>query len=119
MTDIQKLIDERIQSFGDWRGEIVGKLIELVRNTDSSLVEEWKWDTLVWTKNGLVCAIGAFKDKVSLNFFKGALINDAEKFFNDGLEAKTSRRKSYFQGESIDGTKLKEIIKAAVRLNEK
>jgi len=117
--DIQKLIDERIKVFSDWRGPAVEKLIKIVRSVDPTLEEQWKWDTLVWSKNGLVCAVGAFKDKVGLNFFQGAKLKDPKKVFNDGLEAKGSRRISYFEQDKIDSSALKHIIKEAVEFNSK
>jgi hypothetical protein len=117
--NIQKLIDERIKILDDWRGEAVKKLVEIVRSFQPSLEEEWKWDTLVWSKDGLICAVGAFKDKVSLNFFKGALLNDSKKIFNDGLEAKSSRRISYFEKDRINEDDLKDILKQTLELNSK
>lgn len=117
--NIQKLIDERIKTLGDWRGDAVKKLIEIVRSADPSLEEEWKWDTLVWNQNGLICAVGAFKDKVGLNFFKGASLDDKEKVFNDGLEAKVSRRISYFEGDKMNDAAIKDLVKQAINLNKK
>lgn len=102
---------------GDWRGEVMTKLREIVLEAGPGLAEEWKWDTLVWSQNGLVCAIGAFKDNTGLNFFKGASIPDPEGLFNAGLEAKTSRSVRFYKGDSINEPALKDLVRAAIALN--
>lgn len=117
--DIDELFSDRVKTFDDWRGLAITKLRQIVNSAIPEATEVWKWDTLVWDQNGLVCAIGAFKDKVGLNFFKGASVADPHKLFNDGLEAKGSRRVSYFEGDAIDADKLKELVRSARDLNLK
>ncbi len=112
-----ELIQKRIEELGGWRGQAYAKLCKLVPAADKRLTLEWKWDTAVWSHNGLVCAAGAFKDKVGLNFFQGAKLADPQHMFNDGLEAKASRRISYFEGDKIDEAALKALIKSAVDYN--
>jgi hypothetical protein len=71
-----ELIDKRIAELGDWRGELIARLRALVRAADPEIIEEWKWDTPVWSRKGMVCSEGAFKGAVKLNFFKGASLQD-------------------------------------------
>ncbi|MBI3352767.1 MAG: DUF1801 domain-containing protein [Nitrospirae bacterium] len=71
----------------------------------------------MWTHDGLVCAIGTFKDKLKLNFFRGALLKDTHKLFNAGLEAKVMRAIDFFEGDKINETAIKEIIRSAVAYN--
>jgi hypothetical protein len=67
------LIDKMIADLGDWRGKLLARLRKLILEAEPDISEDWKWNTAVWTSNGMVCAGGAFKDHVKLNFFKGAL----------------------------------------------
>jgi hypothetical protein len=112
-----ELLDQRIAELGDWRGDIVSKLRGLILEADPDITAEWKWDTAVWSHNGLVCAIGAFKDNAGLNFFKGASLKDPDKLFNAGLEAKASRSVRFYQGDTIDEVAVKKLIREAVDFN--
>src|SRR6266852_9985196 len=114
-----KLIDQRIKSLGDWRGETMAKLRAIITSADSSLVEEWKWDTAVFTSNGNVVALGALKEGLKINFFKGASLPDPHHLFNGGLDAKASRSIDLAQSHSIDEPALKELVWAAVATNAK
>ena len=113
-----ELIDKRIAELGDWRGEIVAKLRKAVLEADPDITEEWKWDTAVWSHDGLVCAVGAFKDNAGINFFKGASLPDPHKLFNAGLEAKTSRSIRFHKGDKINESALRELIRVAVARNK-
>lgn len=84
-------IDKRIAELDDWRGKLFAKVRTLIHEADPDIVEEWKWDTGIWSHNGLVCAVGAFKDHLKINFFKGASLEDPNGLFNAGLEAKATR----------------------------
>ncbi len=116
-SDASKRIDERIKSMGDWRGETMAKLRAIITSADSSLVEEWKWDTAVFTSNGNVVAIGAMKEALKINFFKGASLPDPHHLFNGGLDAKTSRAIDLKKGDRINEPALKGIVRAAVAKN--
>jgi hypothetical protein len=89
-------IDHQIAELNDWRGVLMTKLRRLIHEADSEIAEEWKWGTGVWTHKGMVCALGAFKDHIKVNFFKGALLKDPNKLFNSGLEAKVHPCNRYF-----------------------
>lgn len=112
-----ELIDKRVVELNDWRGQLMIRIRKLIHEVDSEIVEEWKWDTPVFTHKGMVCALGAFKDHVRINFFKGASLADPKKLFNAGLEAKTSRGINLFEGDEIDEMVLKDLIRAAVDYN--
>jgi hypothetical protein len=86
-----KLIDKQIADLGDWRGIVFARLRKLILAADPDIIEEWKWNTAVWTHSGMVCAVGGFKDHVKMNFFKGASLEDPRGLFNAGLEAKATR----------------------------
>jgi hypothetical protein len=81
------------------------------------LTEEWKWSTAVWTNHGLVCSVGAFKDHVKLNFFKGASLQDPNRLFNAGLDAQSTRAIDITEDEAIDESALTALIRAAVAYN--
>ena len=112
---------EQITSYVDglsgWRGKIVARLRKLIGDTSPQLVEEWKWNTPVWSHNGNVVAVGAFADHVKVNFFKGASLNDPGHMFNAGLEAKATRAIDIHEGDKLNEAALKELVRAAVALN--
>lgn len=110
-------ITNYITELSDWRGKMLVRLRNLVREAAPDLREEWKWDTPVWSQKGNVVAIGAFKDHVKLNFFKGAFLDDPKGLFNAGLDAKITRAIDLNEGDNIDETALKELIRAAVAYN--
>ncbi len=110
-------ITQHINALGDWRGKRLARLRQLIREADPAIIEEWKWDTPVWSHNGNVVAVGAFQDHVKLNFFKGASLPDPHGLFNAGLEAKTSRAIDIYEGDAINESALKELLRAAVALN--
>jgi hypothetical protein len=110
-------ITRQIEELPDWRGERLAQLRNLIREAAPGITEEWKWDTAVWTQNGLVCGAGAFKDHVKLNFFKGAALEDPRGLFNAGLDAKTTRAIDLSEGDQIDESALRDLIRAAVAQN--
>jgi hypothetical protein len=110
-------ITNHIAELADWRGTLLARLRQLILDTDPAMVEEWKWDTPVWSHQGNVVAAGAFKDHVKLNFFKGAALQDPDHLFNAGLEAKATRAIDFHEGDTIDEPALRELIRAAVAQN--
>ena len=114
--DTSQLIDKRIAELNDWRGRMLARLRKLIKEAVPDLVEEWKWDTPVWSRNGNVVAFGAFQDHVKLNFFRGAMLED-HRLFNAGLEAKATRAIDIFEGGNIDEAALKDLVRAAAELN--
>lgn len=110
-------IDDRIAGLGDWRGKVISQVRKIVHAAAPEIVEEWKWDTPVWSQNGNVLAAGAFQDHIKLNFFKGASLQDPNRLFNAGLEAKATRAIDIYEGDKIDESALKELITSAVTLN--
>jgi hypothetical protein len=116
MTPSQR-ITNHIAELTDWRGPMLAHLRQLIHEADAEMSEEWKWETPVWSHKGNVVAAGAFKDHVKLNFFKGASLQDPHALFNAGLDAKASRAIDLHEGEEIDESALKELIRSAVALN--
>jgi hypothetical protein len=110
-------INIQIKGLADWRGATLARLRKLIREAAPELTEEWKWDTPVWSYKGNVVAAGVFKDHVKLNFFKGASLKDPKGLFNAGLDAKATRAIDMGEGEKIDESALKELVREAVALN--
>jgi hypothetical protein len=110
-------IENYINELSDWRGKMVAGLRKLIREAVPELTEEWKWDTPVWSCKGNVVAVGVFKDHVKLNFFKGASLKDPYGLFNAGLEAKATRAIDLHEGDQINASALKELIREAVAHN--
>ena len=112
-----ELIDERIAELGDWRGETLARVRELIQEADPDVVEEWKWRNPVWSHDGIVCTGESYKDKVKMTFAKGASLDDPAGLFNSSLGGNTRRAIDVHEGEEIDAEALKDLIRAAVALN--
>ena len=110
-------IDQFIVGLADWRGDLITRLRALINEAEPALKEDWKWDTPVWSSNGNVCAVGAFKNSVKINFFKGASLPDPQGLFNGGLQAKASRSIDLAEGDSIDERALQDLVRAAADHN--
>ena len=110
-------ITNQIEGLPDWCGDFLARLRKLVHEAVPDITEEWKWETAVWSLKGNVVAAGVFKDHVKLNFFKGASLDDPHGLFNAGLEAKATRAIDFSEGEKIDESALKDLIRSAVAYN--
>jgi len=109
-------ITNHVNELGDWRGKLLARLRKLILEAAPGMVEEWKWNTPVWSLKKNIVAVGAFQDHVKVNFFQGASLNDPQGLFNAGLEAKTTRAIDIHKGDVINESALKELIRAAVEL---
>jgi hypothetical protein len=113
-----ELISKRIAELGDWRGETLGRMRELIREADPEAVEEWKWrGTPVWSHDGIVCTGESYKSVVKLTFAKGASLKDPAGLFNSSLEGNVRRAIDIHEGEEVDESALKALIRQAVALN--
>ncbi len=110
-------IDQQIAELADWRGQMFARLRNLIHEAAHDITEEWKWDTAVWSHQGLVCSVGTFKKTVKMNFFQGAFLEDTHALFNAGLDAKKTRAIDFHDGDAVDESALKELIRAAVAHN--
>jgi len=110
-------ITKYIQGLGDWRGKVLEQLRSLINEAAPTAIEDWKWGTPVWSQNGNILAIGAFRDHVKVNFFRGASLDDSYGLFNAGLEAKASRAIDLREGDPVNEAALKDLVRAAVNLN--
>ena len=110
-------IDKFIKELADWRGKWIAQFRELILKTAPEVTEDWKWGVPVWVYKGNVVASGVFKDHVKLNFFKGASLSDPKGLFNAGLEAKATRAIDIGEGDKLDESALKDLIRAAVEFN--
>lgn len=113
----QARITHYIADLPDWRGETLARVRKLILDAAPELVEQWKWNVPLWSCRGNVLAVGAFKDHVKLNFFRGAALDDPTGLFNAGLEAKGSRAIDIRQGEKLDERALRQLLRAAVALD--
>jgi len=113
-----ELIDEKITSLGDWRGDTLSRMRQLIREADPAVVEEWKWmGTPVWSHDGILCTGESYKSVVKLTFAKGASLNDPARLFNASLDGNTRRAIDIHEGEQVDAAAFKRLILAAVALN--
>jgi hypothetical protein len=111
-------IDARIRELGDWRGETLARIRQLIQRADPDIVEEWKWSNPVWSHAGLICTGETYKDKVKMTFAKGASLPDPSRLFNSSLDGNTRRAIDVRQGDHLDEKALQALIRAAVTLNK-
>ena len=112
-----RLIDQRIQDLGGWRGETLARMRALILEADPGMTEEWKWMNPVWSHHGIVCTGEAYKKVVKLTFARGAGIPDPSRLFNSSLEGNTRRAIDIHEGQKVDAAAFKALVKAAVAQN--
>lgn len=117
-------IDDIIEQYGGWKGDVINRLRAIITGTDQNIVEDIKWKMPtrprglpVWTHNGIVCFIEIWKDNIKLLFFKGAQLADPNKLFNARLKSSSVRAIEFHEGEPIDKTGIKALVRNAVELN--
>ncbi|MEP6833671.1 MAG: DUF1801 domain-containing protein [Gemmatimonas sp.] len=112
------LISKRIADLGDWRGETLSRMRQLIKEADPDVVEEWKWmGTPIWEHDGIICTGESYKDKVKLTFAKGASLKDPKKLFNSSLDGNVRRAIDIGEGEEVSATAFKALVREAVALN--
>ena len=112
------LIDQRIAELGDWRGQTLGRMRQLIKEADPEVVEEWKWmGTPTWSHDGILCTGESYQAKVKLTFAKGASLEDPGKLFNASLDGNVRRAIDIGEGEQVDADAFKALVRAAVALN--
>ncbi|MBM3114241.1 DUF1801 domain-containing protein [Jeongeupia naejangsanensis] len=112
------LIDQRIATLGDWRGETLAHIRELILLAAPDIVEEWKWmGTPVWSHDGVVCTGESYKSIVKLTFAKGAALDDPAGLFNASLDGKVRRAIDLHEGEVVDTAAFTALVRSAVALN--
>ena len=106
-----------IAELPDWRGEKIAQLRKLINESAPNLKEDWKWGCPTWTYKRNVVSLGAFKEHVKVNFFKGASLDDPKGLFNAGLDAKTTRSIDLREEDALDEEGLKRLVQAATELD--
>jgi hypothetical protein len=117
-------IDARIRELGDWRGEMLSRLRALVKAADPEVVEEWKWAKAtspgvpVWSHDGIICTGETYKEHVKMTFAKGASLEDPSGLFNSSLEGNVRRAIDLHEGDTLNASAFKALIREAVALNK-
>lgn len=113
-----ELIDAKIDSLADWRGEMLARVRQLIREADPEVIEEVKWRGVpVWSHGGIICTGETYKTAVKMTFAKGASLEDPGRLFNASLDGGTRRAIDLHEGDQIDAAALTALIRAAVALN--
>ena len=118
-----KNITNRILDLGDWRGETLAWVRQLIHGADPEIEEEWKWEkpsspgTPVWSHDGIVCTGESYKQVVKLTFARGASLQDPRKLFNSSLEGNLRRAIDIREGEKLNEAAFKKLIRSAVAAN--
>jgi hypothetical protein len=113
-----ELISKRIAGLGDWRGETLGRMRTLIKQADPDVVEEWKWmGTPVWSHDGIICTGESYKKVVKLTFAKGASLKDPARLFNSSLDGNVRRAIDIHEGEEVDASAFKTLVREAIALN--
>ncbi len=114
-----ELITQRIAELADWRGATLGAMRQLIHQADPEVVEEWKWmGTPVWSHDGILCTGETYKDKVKLTFMKGASLPDPQHLFNASLDGNARRAIDIQNGEVVDASAFKALVREAIALNQ-
>ncbi len=113
-----QLITARIKELGDWRGEKLARVRKLIREADPAIVEEWKWETPVWSRDGIICTGETYKQVVKLTFAKGAFLKDPRRLFNASLTGKIRRAIDFRAEDDIDAASFRDLIRRAVAFNQ-
>ena len=112
------LISARICELGDWRGETLSRMRKLIQQAEPDVVEEWKWrGTPVWSHDGIICIGESYKNVVKLTFAKGASLKDPARLFNSSLEGNTRRAIDIHEGEEMEESTFKALVRQAVAIN--
>lgn len=112
-----ELIDARIAELRDWRGELLAAIRAVIGNADPEITEEWKWNTPVWSCDGIICTGETYKQTVKLTFPKGASLADPARLFNSSLEGNVRRALDFREGGELHAPALVALIRAAIALN--
>ena len=113
-----KQIDKRIKELGDWRGKTLAQIRVLIKQADPEVVEELKWGGVpVWEHDGIICTGESYKNVVKATFARGASLKDPSGLFNSSLEGNTRRAIDFHEGEKINKTAFKALVREAVKLN--
>jgi hypothetical protein len=113
-----RLIDARIKELGDWRGKTLSRMRSLIQQADPGVTEEWKWRGVpVWYHDGMICTGETYKSVVKLTFLKGVQLRDPSKLFNSSLEGNARRAIDLHEGDKVDDSAFKALIRDAVALN--
>lgn len=112
------LIDEKIATLADWRGNTLSRMRKLILAADPDVIEEWKWSGSVWSNNGIICTGETYKAAVKLTFAKSASVNDPSKLFNSSLEGNVRRALDIHEGEEVDADAFKSLVRAAIAVNK-
>ena len=112
-----ELISQRITDLGDWRGETLNRMRKLIKEADPGVVEEWKWMNPIWSHDGIICTGESYKNHVKLTFAKGASLKDPVRLFNSSLDGNARRAIDIYEGEGVDESAFKALVRQAVALN--
>jgi len=113
-----ELISKRIVELGDWRGDTLSRMRTLIKAADPDVVEEWKWmGTPIWSHDGVICTGESYKDVVKLTFARGASLKDPARLFNSSLDGNARRAIDIHEGEEVDESAFKALVRQAVALN--
>jgi hypothetical protein len=113
-----ELISKRIADLADWRGATLDRMRKLIKAADADVVEEWKWmGTPVWSHDGIICTGESYKKLVKLTFAKGASLKDPARLFNSSLEGNVRRAIDIHEGEEVDASAFKALVRQAIGLN--
>jgi len=113
------LIDARIKELADWRGDLLARIRDLIKQAVPDVVEEWKWRGVpTWEHDGILCTGETYKDKVKLTFAKGASLDDPAGLFNSSLDGNVRRAIDVHEHDKVDARAFKALVRAAAALNE-
>ena len=113
-----ELISKKLAELGDWRGQTLSRVRHLIKDADPGVIEEWKWmGTPVWSHDGIICTGESYKKVVKLTFAKGASLKDPARLFNSSLDGNARRAIDIHEGQTLDESAFKALVRQAAALN--
>ena len=118
-----ELISKRITELGGWRAAALSRMRRLIKDADPDVVEEWKWAKAtnpgvpVWSHDGIICTGESYKNAVKLTFAKGASLKDPARLFNSSLDGAVRRAIDIHEGEEVNASAFKALVRQAITLN--
>jgi hypothetical protein len=107
-------------SVSDWRGKMLSRIRILIKQADPQVIEEVKWrkpsnpaGIPVWSHDGMICTGETYKNHLRLTFAKGTSLKDPKNLFS------VHRAIIIHEGDKINEKAFKNLVSAAVMLNQK
>ena len=107
-----------IDAFPGWQADVARRIRELVHEAEPEVLEEVRYGNRPYfLYRGVVCAMQATKDHLSVFLYDGGLAPDPRGLITDGFENATGRTIKLYEGRSLDEPAFVELVRAIAAMN--